>query len=70
MRARRLVDRGPFAVSFLPTHIAVGVSLNSVTIPTPVRDSRGRRIPGRRIRFIHLYLPFFYFTLSWNVPVD
>lgn len=69
MRARRLVDRKNFALSFLPTHIALGMSLHTVTIPTPVRDKLGKRIPGRRLRFVHLHVPFFFVTLSWQVPV-
>jgi hypothetical protein len=69
MRARRLVDRKNFAVSFLPTHLAIGASIHTVTVPTPVRDRRGARIPGKRIRFIHVHVPFFFVTLSWQIPV-
>ena len=69
MKARRLIDRKGFSLSFLPLHIAIGAVLHTVTVPTPVRDSSGRRIPGRRVRFIHLHLPFFFFTFSWTIPV-
>lgn len=67
MRSRRLVDWGNLAISFLPTHIAVGVSLNTVRVPTPVRGTRGERIAPRAIRFIQIHVPMFYLTLSWQI---
>ena len=67
MRSRRLVDWRGLAISFLPTHIAIGVSLNTVRVPTPVRDARGQRIAPRAIRFVHVHIPMFYLTLSWQI---
>ncbi len=68
MRARRLVDWRHLSVSFLPTHIALGLSLHTVTVPTPVRDKTGKRIPAKRIRFVHVHVPMFFVTLSWQIP--
>jgi hypothetical protein len=68
VKSVRLLDWKNLAVSFQPLHLVVGASFHTVTVPTPVRDSSGRRIPGRRIRFIHLHVPFFFITLSWQIP--
>jgi len=69
VRALRILDTKHLAVSILPTHLCVGLSYHTVVVPTPVRDSAGKKIPSRLIRFLHLHFPLFYVTISWKALI-
>jgi len=56
MKAYRLLSTPLGAVSFLPTHLVLGVSFHTMTLPKS----------HQQIRFVHIHLPFFYITFSWS----
>lgn len=69
MKSIRLFERHRLSLSFLPTHLAIGLSLHSLKVPHTVKNPWGRQPTLKKVHFIHLHVPFFYVTFSWTSPV-
>ena len=63
MKAYRLLSTPLGAVSFLPTHLVLGVSFHTINL-SPKNGEQLKR--PAKIRFVHIHLPFFYVTFSWS----
>ena len=57
MRAVKLVNWRRLMVSFLPTHVVVGVSLHTIQVGKYSQDL---------LRMLNVSVPFFYVTVCWR----